>query len=77
MDGGEELGLSGARAALPIWTEFLKRAVRYAPYREAGGFERPAGVVAVPMDEEAGCSRPDGEATDLFVEGTEPGACGV
>jgi penicillin-binding protein 1B len=54
FDDGGELDLTGADAALPAWTEFVKRAVELRP--ELGGeeFERPASVTFVDIDPETG-----------------------
>jgi penicillin-binding protein 1A len=65
---------TGARAALPIWIDFMKGAhVGIPPDR----FTRPAGIVYVPIDRDTGlratvessCPTPILEA---FIEGTEP-----
>ena len=47
FDHREPLGLSGAQAALPIWTEFMKRATAGHP---AVGFTPPPGITLVPID---------------------------
>jgi penicillin-binding protein 1B len=54
FDDGEELNLTGADAALPAWTEFVRRAVELRP--ELGGeeFARPASVTFVDVDPETG-----------------------
>ncbi|HWS54968.1 MAG TPA: PBP1A family penicillin-binding protein [Pyrinomonadaceae bacterium] len=54
FDDGTELGLTGADSALPVWTEFVRRAVELRP--ELGGehFERPASVTTVEIDAETG-----------------------
>jgi penicillin-binding protein 1B len=54
FDDGTELGLTGADSALPVWTEFVRRAVELRP--ELGGqhFERPASVTTVEIDPETG-----------------------
>ncbi|HEY0169693.1 MAG TPA: PBP1A family penicillin-binding protein [Pyrinomonadaceae bacterium] len=54
FDDGEELDLTGADAALPAWTEFVRRAVELRP--ELGGeeFTRPASVTFVEVDPETG-----------------------
>ena len=54
FDDGEELNLTGADAALPAWTEFVRRAVELRP--ELGGeeFARPAAVTFVDVDPETG-----------------------
>jgi penicillin-binding protein 1A len=65
---------TGARAALPIWIDFMKGAHAGVP---AESFTRPAGIVYVPVDRETGlratvessCPTPILEA---FIEGTEP-----
>jgi penicillin-binding protein 1B len=54
FDDGDELGLTGAESALPVWQEFVKGAVELRP--ELGGemFERPDGIVTVEIDPETG-----------------------
>jgi penicillin-binding protein 1B len=54
FDDNSQLGLTGAEAALPAWTEFIKSAVDLRP--ELGGerFERPAGIMFVDIDPETG-----------------------
>jgi penicillin-binding protein 1B len=46
-DRGRALGLTGAQAALPIWTEFMKHATAGTPTRE---FRRPPGIETVEID---------------------------
>jgi penicillin-binding protein 1B len=54
FDDNKQLGLTGADAALPAWTEFVKGAVELRP--ELGGerFERPEGIAFVEVDPETG-----------------------
>jgi len=54
FDDGTELGLTGAESALPVWTEFVRRAVELRP--ELGGqyFERPDAITTVEIDPETG-----------------------
>ena len=72
LDDNQPLGLSGAQAALPIWTAFMKNAV---PARGATAFEAPEGVSFVEIDRDTGkiatpiCPRLTNEA---FLSGTEP-----
>ncbi len=72
FDDNRPLGLEGSRSALPIWTEFMKRASTLRPYRDVRDFEPPPGVVTVDVcgaaDEDGGsaCSR------EPFIEGTQP-----
>lgn len=54
FDDNKQLGLTGAKAALPAWTEFVKGAVELRP--ELGGeyFEKPDGIMSVEIDPETG-----------------------
>jgi penicillin-binding protein 1B len=54
FDDNRELGLEGAQSALPIWTEFMKRAHKYREYRAVKKFEAPDGVVSVVVDPQSG-----------------------
>lgn len=71
-DGKQTLGLSGAQAALPIWTQFMSRALAG---RNSIPFEAPEGVSFVMIDGETGklatpnCPR---MITESFLPGTEP-----
>lgn len=75
FDNNEELPLEGAKAALPIWTEFMKRAHRYREYRAVTGFTPPDGIVTVDVDPLSGelatsaCPKPKAE---VFIAGTQP-----
>jgi penicillin-binding protein 1B len=51
FDRRQSLGLSGAQAALPIWTSFMQRATAGRPARD---FEVPEGVVLATVDPETG-----------------------
>ena len=51
FDRRQSLGLTGAQAALPIWTAFMKRATAGRPARD---FEVPAGIVLATVDPETG-----------------------
>jgi len=67
-------GETGARAALPIWIEFMKRALEGQPPES---FNRPANVVYVPIDRQTGLratvdSNCPATILEAFVEGTEP-----
>jgi penicillin-binding protein 1B len=73
-DDNRELGLEGAKSALPIWTEFMKRAVRYPQYAHAFTGP-PAGIATVNIDPTTGqLAGPNCPSTrkDYFIEGTEP-----
>jgi penicillin-binding protein 1B len=75
FDDGRPLDLEGAHSALPVWTEFMKRAALHPDYRNVSQFAAPAGVDAVQIDPQSGelatpsCPR---VITEYFVEGTQP-----
>jgi membrane carboxypeptidase/penicillin-binding protein len=71
-DENQPLGLSGSQAALPIWTQFMARALSG---RAGAEFEVPGGISFVDIDPTSGklatpaCPRSFREA---FRVGTEP-----
>lgn len=75
FDDNRELGLEGARSALPIWTEFMKRAHQHREYRNVTEFEPPEGIVMVDVDPVTGglaspaCPKHEIQA---FIAGTQP-----
>lgn len=75
FDDSQELGLSGANSAAPIWAEFMKRAVSLPAYRNVSSFKSPPGVISVEIDPEtlqlasSDCPNPRSE---VFIAGTEP-----
>ena len=72
MDDGSSLGLTGAEAALPIWTDFMSRAL---PGRTPSEFSPPPGTTVVEVDTVTGLrSTPRCPATlqESFRHGTEP-----
>jgi len=73
-DDGKPLGVSetGATAALPAWTEFMKVAVEHRPASE---FPRPPGVATVVIDTHTGALPAPGDTDtmdEVFLVGTEP-----
>jgi penicillin-binding protein 1B len=72
FDNQSKLGLTGAQAALPIWTEFMKLATAGMPISD---FVAPPGIKMVDIDPLSGqlatpnCPNPIREA---FLEGDEP-----
>jgi penicillin-binding protein 1B len=75
FDDNRELDLEGAKSALPIWTEFMKRAVKRREF--ARPFPpAPPGVVQVKVDASTGlragpyCDGPI--RAEYFIAGTEP-----
>jgi penicillin-binding protein 1B len=75
FDNGTKLGLSGAQAAVPIWTDFMKKATAGTAVTD---FVPPPGVKLIDIDPLSG-----GKATpncptaiqEAFLEGEEPGYC--
>jgi penicillin-binding protein 1A len=63
---------TGARAALPIWLEFMMAAVKKYPDTD---FQVPAGIVFAPIDPVSGklvAANSSRAMREAFVEGTEP-----
>ena len=50
FDDYTDLGLEGAKSALPIWTEFMSDAARYKQYGDAKPFKPPQGVTQASVD---------------------------
>jgi len=75
FDDNRELNLEGARSALPIWAEFMKRASKSRPYSSAHEFRAPSGVISEGICQEsgnlAGPSCPK-VRSEWFISGTEP-----
>jgi penicillin-binding protein 1B len=78
FDDYRELNLEGARSALPIWTDFMKRAALRAPYRNAREFRMPSGVeqasICTASGKLAGDHCPE-TRNEYFIAGSEPGKC--
>ena len=75
FDDNRELNLEGAKAALPIWTEFMKRALTVKEYRTPKPFEPPEGIVTMDVDPLSGQpATPNCPSTRLeyYIAGTEP-----
>jgi len=72
FDDNQPVGLTGARAALPIWTQFMKAALAG---HASLPFDVPDGIVFADIDAETGklaapgCGRAISEA---FIAGTQP-----
>ncbi|TCK71737.1 transglycosylase domain-containing protein [Acidipila rosea] len=74
-DDYSDIKLQGAQAALPIWAEFMKRAVKLPQYSDTKDFDPPGGVTLVNLDQQtnllADASCPD-DYTAAFLDGTQP-----
>jgi penicillin-binding protein 1B len=72
LDNNQPIGLSGAQAALPMWTAFMKRALAGRPNKP---FDPPDGISTVQIDKQTGklatpmCPTVIDES---FLSGTEP-----
>jgi penicillin-binding protein 1B len=77
FDDNRDLNLEGAHSALPIWTEFMKRASQFPRYRDAQQFRAPVGVATEEICAESGLKAgpycPETK-TEVFISGTEPAA---
>jgi penicillin-binding protein 1B len=74
-DDYSDIKLSGAKLALPIWTEFMKRAVALPSYSDAKYFSAPAGVVQLTLDKvtnQIATPACPNDYTAAFIEGTQP-----
>ncbi len=76
FDNNKSLGWgeTGAKAALPIWKEFMRLGIKQ--YGESD-FQIPSGILNLAIDKKTGepvNTRGSGVIMEAFVEGTEPGA---
>jgi penicillin-binding protein 1B len=75
FDDYTDLKITGARAAAPIWGDFMKRAIQLPRYSNPRPFNAPDGVVVVQLDKNtnrlATAACPD-TYTAAFIAGTEP-----
>jgi len=75
FDDNRDFKLEGARSALPIWTEFMKRAHQHREYRNVHDFTAPEGVITADVDSATGllatvnCPKVHSE---VFIAGTQP-----
>ena len=72
--GGDE---QGAKAALPMWMDFMQHYIASRPDRDAPpDFQAPGNIVFLAVDKSTGALAPLGgpsAITDAFIAGTEPG----
>jgi len=72
FDDNQPVGLSGARAALPIWTQFMRTALAG---RASVAFDVPFGITFMEIDADTGklsTPRCPKVITEAFLNGTEP-----
>lgn len=76
FDDNSELGLEGAKSALPIWTAFMKQALAIRPELGGGEFAKPDGIVSEEIDPASGLLADEAvcpvHRTEYFIEGTQP-----
>jgi penicillin-binding protein 1B len=74
-DDGRELSIPGARSALPLWTEFMKRTTDLPAYQKLQPFSQPPGIVTAAIDNLTNLvalADPTMTHSEVFIEGTEP-----
>ncbi|MGH9355217.1 MAG: transglycosylase domain-containing protein, partial [Terriglobia bacterium] len=79
-DNDKNLGLSGASSALPVWTAFMKSAIRLPAYQNMQAFVQPLGIIAAPIDSKSlllTAGNPLAVNQDLYIDGTQPMSPGV
>ena len=77
LDDNTDLDIEGAKSALPIWTEFMKKAITYRAYRNPAPFEPVEGIVTAEVDPETGALATvncPGRRMEVFIAGTQPAA---
>jgi len=75
-DDDRDIGLSGAVAALPVWTDFMKAGTQLPEYRNVHEFPEPEGLVTASIQLPPiapGDPVPlAASSEEIFVQGTEP-----
>jgi penicillin-binding protein 1B len=75
FDDNQDLGIEGAKSALPIWAEFMKEAEKLAGYRRPRPLQRPDEVVETVVDPFLALAAPAGvtlPARELFLADAKP-----
>ncbi len=74
-DDNRDLHIEASRSALPIWTDFMKRAAALHQYADAEPFQAPSGIVEVRICPDSGnLANPFCPRTRVvpFIDGTQP-----
>jgi len=74
-DDDRELNLAGANSALPIWTQFMKRAVEQPGYDNPQPFGAPPGIVTATIDTRTNLVASASSSStreEVFIDGTVP-----
>ncbi len=75
LDDYKDLKIEGAKAALPIWTEFMKRAHQHRAYRNVTDFAQPSGITTAtidPLSGQLGTTACPKVITEFYLDGTQP-----
>jgi penicillin-binding protein 1B len=75
FDDYSELNLEGAKSALPIWAEFMKRAAKVSAYKNATEFKTVRGIASAKICKDSGklaSSQCPNVGNEYFVYGTVP-----
>jgi len=75
FDDNSELGLEGAKSALPIWASFMKQALTLRPDLGGDSFPQPEGITTAEIDPTSGMLATDScptKRTEYFIDGTQP-----
>lgn len=74
-DNDQDLNLTGASSALPIWTEFMKEATRLPGYTDVQPFSPPLGIITAPISQQTAletANDPLAQPDEVFIDGTQP-----
>ena len=73
-DDNTEFEMEAARSALPVWTNFMKRAIALRQYSQTKPFDPPKGLVKANIDPYSGLlAGPDCPSRlEYFIPGTQP-----
>jgi penicillin-binding protein 1B len=74
-DDYSDLDMEGSKSALPVWTEFMKKAHSHRMYRDPKPFKQPEGIVKASIDGDTGLLAGEmcrNVRTELFLTGTQP-----
>ena len=75
FDDNTDLKVEGSKSALPIWTEFMKRAHELRAYRNPEQFEPVEGIVTLgvdPVTQEIATYQCPERRTEVFIAGSQP-----
>jgi penicillin-binding protein 1B len=75
FDDNSELGLEGAKSALPIWASFMKQALALRPELGGDSFPKPDDISTADIDPTTGLLATDAcpaRRSEYFIQGTEP-----